>query len=73
MGILLRASNPKLRTVDLTLDINDLHDIVNGLHILIGTKEHEITKYGGDSQDKTQLARYQKVLGEIQQVKGLIK
>ena len=68
------SSNPRNRTVDLTLTINEIFDILNGLYILEGQKEEDIRQNsGGDSTDKQQLARFKKLREEIQKVKSLIK
>ena len=65
-------SNPRNRTVDVTLSINDIFDILNGLYRLEGEKEEDMNKYG-DSVDKAQLQRYKKLREEMQKVKNLIK
>ena len=68
------SSNPRNKTVDISLNINEIFDILNGLFILEGQKEEDIRQYdGGDSTDKQQLARYKKLREEIQKVKSLIK
>ncbi len=66
------GSNPRNKTVDVTLNLNEIFDILNGLYILEGQKESDIQQYG-DSTDKQQLARYKKIREEMQKVKGLIK
>lgn len=65
-------ANPRNKTVDVTLDINNIFDILNGLYILVGNKEQDIQQYG-DAKDREQLKRYQKLLNEMQQIKALIK
>ena len=66
-------ANPRNRTVDVTLTINEIFDILNGLYILEGQKEDEINREYADSKDKEQLTRYKKLRGEIQKVKNQIK
>ena len=66
-------SEKQAKLVDVKLDIQDIYDIINGLNILVGQKEEEITKYGGDSLDREQYNRYKTLLAEMQQVKALFK
>lgn len=71
--VIVLAPHPKSKSVDVTLSINDIFDLLNGLFILVGNKEMDITKYGGDSIDKEQLKRYQTLLAQMQRVKNLVK
>lgn len=66
-------SNTRNKTVDVTLNINEIFDILNGLFILEGQKEEDIRQNYGDATDKQQLTRYKKLREEIQKIKSLIK
>lgn len=67
-------SERNAKKVDVKLDMQDIHDIINGLNILVGMKEDEMNKHnGGDSIDKQQYERYKSLLKEMQQVKALFK
>jgi hypothetical protein len=72
MVTILRTYNRR-KIVDVTLNMQDVYDIINGLNILVGNKEDEINKYGGDSVDQEQYTRYKSLLAEMQQVKALFK
>lgn len=70
----IKSASIKSKTVDVTLDIHDIFDIINGLNILVGNKESEMNRFdGGDSADKEQYQRYKRLLAEMQRVKGLVK
>jgi hypothetical protein len=73
MVTILKTYNRR-KIVDVTLNMQDIYDIINGLNILVGNKEDEMNKHsGGDSIDISQYERYKQLLREFQQVKGLFK
>lgn len=72
MVIILR-SEKNAKKVDVKLDMQDIYDIINSLNILVGMKEDDINKHGGDSIDREQYTRYKTLLAEMQRVKALFK
>lgn len=66
-------SNKNLKTVDVTLEINDIFDIINGLNMLVVDKEDEMNKVNVDEQDRIQHKRFQDLLTKMQEVKSLVK
>ena len=67
-------SEKNTKKVDVKLDLQDIYDIINGVNILVGQKEEEMSKFnGGDSVDQQQYKRYKTLLAEMQQVKALFK
>lgn len=67
-------SEKNAKKVDVKLDIQDIHDIIQSLNILVGMKEEEMQRHnGGDAIDREQYKRYKDLLAEMQQVKALVK
>lgn len=72
--VTILRSYERRKIVDVTLNMQDVYDIINGVNILVGLKEDEMNKHsGGDSTDHTQYKRYKTLLAEMQQVKALFK
>jgi len=71
--VTILKSNKNAKLVDVQLDMQDVYDLINGVNILVGTKEDEINRHGGDSVDQEQYKRYKELLKEMQQVKALFK
>jgi len=66
-------SNLKEKTVEITMNMNEIFDTINGLNILVGQKEEEMNKHGADSLDKGQYNRFKKLLKDMQEVKAIFR
>jgi len=66
-------SNLKEKTVEITMNMNEIFDTINGLNILVGQKEEEMNKHGVDSLDTQQYNRFKKLLKDMQEVKAIFR
>ena len=68
------GSDKQQKKVDVTLDIQNIYDIINGVNVLVANKEEEMNSIGSgsiDSIDREQYERYKTLLSEMQKIKGL--
>lgn len=60
-------------TATITLTINEILDIVNGLNVMCANKEEEILRYNEGETEKAQLKRYEDCRSGMQQVKTALE
>lgn len=69
-------SDKQQKKVDVTLDEQNIYDIITGVNILVANKEEEMNSLGknrADNKDIEQYERYKTLLSEMQKVKGLFR
>ena len=72
MTISIIELNTLKQTVRLSMSINDVYDVINGLNIMCANKEEEIARYGGGEIEKNQLKRYEECRDGMQKVKAAL-